>query len=169
MTLSYSIDAGTTWNIFITTQTSGGGAYSVTWYPPYPGTYQLKASWAGDQNYVDASSAAASLSVTGSRPPQVALLVSGPASASRGSTVTYDLLVTNPGTSLTTTLYIEVTGPGGYEYFDTLQVSIAGSASSSFYFVWQVPMSASSGNYQIIVGQIPPTSATITQTQISVT
>jgi ABC-type transport system substrate-binding protein len=169
VTISYSLDSGATWNSFITTQTDGTGSYSSTWIPPHPGAYQLRSSWGGNAGYVGATSPTAYLTVTGTPSPQITVLVAGPSSTPRGGSATFDVLVTNPGTSVIATLYLEVTGPGGYEYFDTLQVSIAGSASSRFLFAWQVPSSASTGNYQITVGLIPPRPATFTQTQISVT
>jgi len=163
--LSYSLD-GSTWNIFITTQTDSSGAYSIAWFPPYPNTYQVRASWGGNADYAGATSSTVSLSVTGTLPPQVMLLVTGPASFARGGTVTFDVLVINPGSSVTTMLYIEVTGPGGYEYFDTLQISVPGS-TGRFQFTWQAP--SASGAYQVVVGLIPPEAAAIAQTRITVT
>jgi hypothetical protein len=95
------------------------------------------------------------------------LLVAGPASVARSGAATFDVLVTNSDSSLTTTLYIEVVGPGGYEYFDTLQVSVAAGSTGRFQFTWQAP--STSGSYHVIVGLIPPRPASISQTQITVT
>jgi hypothetical protein len=167
VSLGYSLD-GSAWNTFIVTRTDDSGSYSVAWCPPHPNTYQIKASWSGNANYVGSTSSASSLSVTGTPPPRVMLLVTGPPSAIRGSTTSFDVLVTNPGDSLvTTTLYIEVTGPGGYEYFDTLQVSVAAGSMRRFQFTWQPP--SASGTYQVMVGLIPPRPTSIGQTQITVT
>jgi hypothetical protein len=147
--------------------TDGSGGYSLAWYPPYPNSYQVRASWNGNANYAGATSSAGALSVTGTTPPQVMLLVTGPPSVARGGAATFDLLVTNPGSSLTTTLYIEVTGPGGYEYFDVLQVSVADGSTGRYQFSWEAP--STSGTYQVLVGLIPPKPASISQTQMTVT
>jgi hypothetical protein len=164
--LSYSLD-GSTWNTFIVTRTDGSGAYSIAWCPPYPNTYQIRASWSGNAAYAGSTSSASSLSVTGTLPPKVTLLVTGPPSAIRGSTASFDVLVTNPGDFLMTTLYIEVIGPGGYEYFDTLQVSVAAGSTGRFQFTWQA--ASASGSYQALVGLIPPKPTSISQAQITVT
>jgi M6 family metalloprotease-like protein len=163
--LSYSLD-GATWNSYIVTQVDAGGAYLAIWYPPYPLNYQLRASWGGNANYAGATSPTASLTVAGTPPPQVMLLIAGPTSVARGGSAIFDVLVTNPGSSLTTTLYIEVTGPGGYRYFDTLQVSVAGGSTGRFQVTWQAP--SIGGTYGVVVGLIPPEPTSIGQTQITV-
>jgi hypothetical protein len=165
--LGYSLDGGTTWNTFITTRIDGSGSYSITWCPPYPSTYQIKASWGGNANYADASSSTAPLTVTGAVPAQVMLLVTGQPSIARGTSTAFDVLVTNPGSSLTTTLYIEVIGPGGYEYFDTLQASVSAGSTGRYQFTWLTP--STSGTYQVVVGLIPPRPTSTSQTQITVT
>jgi hypothetical protein len=164
--LSYSLDSGATWNTFMTTQTDGSGGYSTTWYPPYPNTCQLKATWSGNANYVGATSPSVSLTVTGTPSPFVILLASGPPSVTRGGEVVFEVLVTNPGSSLSGTLYIEVVGPGGYDYFETVQVSVAAGSAGSFQFRWQAP--SVTGTYQVTVGFVPPRLSTIGQTQIAV-
>jgi len=166
--LSYSLD-GSTWNIFIMTQTASGGAYSVVWYPPYPKTYQIKATWSGNANYEGSTSSSVSLTVTGTLPSRITLLVSGPTSALRGSVATFEVLVTNPGPPMSTTLYFEVIGPGGYWYFDAQQVSVEAGGTGRFQFAWHVASTASAGQYQVFVGLIPPKTASISQTQITVT
>jgi len=168
--LAYSSDGGNNWSVFVITQTDGSGTYSVVWFPPYSGTYQLKASWAGNENYAGATSTAATLTVTGSRPPQISLLVSGPRTATKGTSVTFDVLVANPdGSGVTTTLYIEVSGPAGYYYFDTLQVTLAAGATGRFQLTWQVPSGLQTGDYRVVVGLIPPTPASVGQTLITIT
>jgi hypothetical protein len=172
VTLSYSLDHGITWAIFITTQTSNLGSYSVAWFPPYPVNYQLRASWGGDSNcsncYAGAISTVASVSVTGNRAPQISLLATGPTPAARGSAATFDVLVTNPGSVALVTVYMEILGPGGYAYWDTMQISAA-SGLTRLQFQWQIPSTAATGNYEVNVGLIPPTSTSVGQTQISVT
>jgi len=166
VTLTYSLD-GVAWNMFITTKTSSGGAYSVPWYPPHPSAYQIKASWSGDSNYEGSTSSTVSLTVTGTF-KRVTLLVSGPASTTRGSSATFDVLLNNTDSPLTTTLYFEVTGPGGYWYFDAQNITVTTSGRGRFQFIWQVPSTASTGQYQVFVGLIPPKPTAIAQTQIFV-
>jgi len=167
VSLSCSFD-GTSWMTFITTKTGSGGAYSIAWYPPYPGTYQLKASWSGDSNYEGCTSSTGSLTVTGTFPPRIAILVLGPASAVVGGSVTFDVIVTNPGSAISTTLYFEVFGPGGYWYFDTQKVSLTTGERGRFQFVWKIPLTAGAGQYRVFVGLIPPKPTAIAQTQITV-
>jgi len=168
VTLSYSLGGGS-WNVFITAQTGGGGAYSVTWYPPYPGTYQIKASWSGDSNYEGAASSVASLTVTGTPPARITLILSGPTSATRGGSATFDILLNNPGAALSTTLYFEVVGPGGYRYFDSQQVSVGAGETGRFQFTWQIPSAIGVGQYQVLVSLIPPTPTAIAQTHVTIT
>jgi hypothetical protein len=167
--LSYSIDGGMTWSIFMTTKLDQTGGYSVAWFAPYSGTYQIKTNWVGNANNAASTSPVVTLLVTGTRPPQITLLVTGPGSASRGSSTTFDVLVTNPGASTTVTVYLDIIGPGGYEYFDTLKVPIATAGSARLQFTWQIPAAVTTGSYQVLVGLIPPTATSISQTQITVT
>ena len=134
---------------------------------PSVSTYQLRASWNGDQNYQGSTSDSVTIAVSGTPPARISRLVSGPSTTPRGSAATFDVLVDNPGPTATTTLYIEVTGPGGYRYFDTLQVTLSGGGLSRVQLTWQVP--SSPGTYQVIVGLIPPRSTSISQTEIVVT
>jgi len=168
VTLSYSLD-GATWVSFITTQIESGGTYSAIWYPPYPNTYQIKASWSGDQNYTGSASSAVFLTVTGAMPPNVTLLVSGSTSTTRGNSATFDVLITNPSSSLSTTLYFEVTGPDGYFYFDTQQVTVPAGERGRLQFTWQVSSAVNAGQYNVFVGLIPPKPSAISQTEITVT
>jgi hypothetical protein len=167
--LSYSLGGG--YGPFIITTTASGGGYSVSWVPPYPASsYSLQASWGGDANYVGSASSVSALTVTGTPPPQPQLLLTGPASASRGSTASFTVLVTNPTSpTLTTTLYVEIMGPNGYYYFDTQQVTVPVSSTGRFEFDWQVPSTISAGSYVVNVGLIPPTLSSISQTQITIT
>ncbi len=167
--LSLSTDGGSTWSVFLTTSTTSGGSYSTTWAPPYPGSYKLRASWSGDLNYAGATSSPASLSVTGSAPPSVQLLVTGPSSASRGTVATFDVFVNETSSNLKTTLYIDITGPGGYEYFDALNVTRSSGSSGRYSFNWQIPNPLAPGTYQVAVGLIPGKAASFSQTQVNVT
>jgi len=77
-------------------------------------------------------------------------------------------LLNNTDSPLTTTLYFEVTGPGGYWYFDAQNITVTASGRGRFQFTWQVPSTASTGQYQVFVGLIPPKPTAIAQTQIIV-
>jgi uncharacterized membrane protein len=167
--LSYSLGGGA-YNSFLTTASGTGGSYSSTWYPPYLGTYSIRATWAGDQNYADSTSSTVTLTVTGTLTSQPQLLVSGASTVARGATATFEVLLTNTGPStLTTTIYVEIIGPNGYYCFDWLQASVPSSSSSRYQFNWQVPSNAGTGNYMITVGLMSPRTASIGQTQITVT
>jgi hypothetical protein len=165
--LSYSL-AGGSWNVFIMTQTGSGGAYSVAWYPPYPGIYQIRASWDGNPNYEGATSGVLSLNVTGVVPPRVTLVLSGPSSAARGDSVTFEILVDNGGSALSATLYLEIVGPGGYRYFDFQRIVVGEGQRGRYQFTWQVPSTVGAGQYQVNVGLIPPKPTAIARTQVAV-
>jgi hypothetical protein len=98
------------------------------------------------------------------------MLVTGPNSAGRASSTSFNVLVTNPGsTTMQTTLYLEITGPGGYYYFDTQQISATGSSTGEFQFDWQIPSTLSAGTYIVNVGLIPGKPTAIAQTQLTLT
>jgi hypothetical protein len=53
--LSYSVDDGKAWNELTTVATNDNGSFFAVWFPNVSGSYLLKAEWAGDANYSDAS------------------------------------------------------------------------------------------------------------------
>jgi hypothetical protein len=170
VTLQLSIDGGASWNSFVIVSTGVNGQYTMSWTPPYPGVYLVKASWPGNAAYFGSQSNSPypTVTVTGPSPPKIALLISGPSSVASGGSVTFDVLADNPGSATSTTLYFEVTGPGGYWYFDTQQVAVAAGGRGRFQFLWQVPRGVSTGQYQVSVSLVPPKSTAIAQTQITV-
>jgi hypothetical protein len=165
--LSHSL-AGGAWNVFIMTQTGSGGAYSVAWYPPYPGIYQIRASWDGNPDYEGATSSMLSLNVTGVVPPRVTLVLSGPSSASRGDAATFEILVDNGGSALSATLYLEIVGPGGYRYFDFQRIVVGEGQRGRYQFSWQISSGLSVGQYDVSVGLILPKPTAIARTQVAV-
>ena len=165
--LSHSLASGS-WNVFIMTQTGSGGAYSVAWYPPYPGIYQIRASWDGNPDYEGATSGMLSLNVTGVVPPRVTLVLSGPSSGARGDSVTFEILVDNGGSALSATLYLEIVGPGGYRYFDFQRIVVGEGQRGRYQFSWQIPSGLSVGQYDVSVGLIPPKPTAIARTQVAV-
>ena len=61
VTISYRVSGQ--WGSLATVTTSSGGTYSYTWLPTIAGSYQLKASWAGDSSYDEATSVTVSVTV----------------------------------------------------------------------------------------------------------
>jgi subtilase family serine protease len=68
-------------------------------------------------------------------------------------TLTVDVLnQLNP--SLSSTLTLTVTGPGGYYYFDFQSINVTADAMGEYSFAWNVP--AVAGTYVVEVSLIPP-------------
>jgi len=172
VTLSYSSDSGGTWSNFITVLTSSGGDYSVYWQQPYQyADFRVRASWNGNAAYEGSTSSYQTVSGTyGPFYPPVNLLVSGSGSVARGSSATFDVLITCPSSyTLDRPLYVTVVGPNGYQYFDTVSVTLSAGETRRYQFIWQAPSTLTTGTYQVYVGLIPPNPAAIDQTQITVT
>lgn len=169
VSLQLSLDGGASWSPFMIVSTGVNGQYSLSWTSPYVGVYLLKANWPGNADYFgsESNSPYPTVTVTGPSPPKITLLISGPSSVASGGSVTFDVLADNPGSATSTTLYFEVTGPGGYRYFDTQQVTLT-AGRGRFQFVWQVPSAINAGQYQVFVSLIPPKPTAIAQTQITV-
>jgi hypothetical protein len=62
VTVQYRIGEGT-WNTIQAVSTNAQGTYAFLWTPQDPGTYELKASWLGDETTLDAESSVETLSV----------------------------------------------------------------------------------------------------------
>ena len=62
VTVQYRIGEGT-WNTVQVVSTNAQGTYAILWTPKDPGTYELKASWLGDETTSDAESSVKTLSV----------------------------------------------------------------------------------------------------------
>ena len=97
------------------------------------------------------------------------MFVTGPTSASRGTVATFDVFVNKTSSNLKTTLYIDITSPGGYEHFDTLNVTLSSGSGGRYYFTWQIPNTLAPGTYQVTVGLIPAKAASFSQTQVNIT
>lgn len=61
ITLEYTTD-NTTWNT-MSSGTPSSGLYSYTWTPPSVGTFHIRASWSGNQNYEGSTSSSETLVV----------------------------------------------------------------------------------------------------------
>lgn len=169
--ISSSSDGGVTWNTIISTNTNSSGAYNTHWVPPYTNStgtpFQLQANWIGNGNYAGSTSSSIPLIVQASSITRVALLISAPITLARGGIATVDVLATNIGPSLTTTLYIQIDGPS-YTYSDPLPVILSSNSYRHFLFSWNIPTSVSPGTYTITAGLIPAKVTSIDQTQITV-
>ena len=64
VTISYRLSGGT-WTTFATAQTDSNSNYTATSKTTYLGTYEIKASWMGDENTWDAESEIKTVSVQG--------------------------------------------------------------------------------------------------------
>jgi hypothetical protein len=156
LSLSFSRDAGATWNLLLSLTTDSSGSYSTNWTPPSTGSYLLEASWSGSSQLVGSQSAPASLAVTGSVPPTPTVLLSAPANGTDGQTMTLSLTVFNPTSSvLNANLTISITGPGGYTLFDVLPAKVDATSQSKVFYDWAVPNQP--GAYTITLGLLPPT------------
>ncbi len=154
--LSLSTDGGSSWTQFIVVETEMDGSYSVSWSPPYNLTYTLKASWLGDQSYFGSTSSPSTLTVTGVMPEPPSLLISIPGNSfNKGENIVVDVIIFNPTSSeISTTIYIEVSGPVDYKHFDLESISISPKNYSTITFYWNTP--DIEGTYQISVILIPP-------------
>jgi hypothetical protein len=65
MVLYYSVTSGATWNEISSAVTSTDGNCSLEWLPTATGTFLIRASWSGDDNY-SAAEATTTLAVTSS-------------------------------------------------------------------------------------------------------
>jgi len=68
ITISYRL-AGGNWAILQTLTTDIDGARTFTWTTSTRGSYELKASWSGDEDYAGAESSISTVEVTGEAPP----------------------------------------------------------------------------------------------------
>jgi peptide/nickel transport system substrate-binding protein len=62
--ITVSSKSDESWNTLATVTSASNGSYSYSWKPASAGSYQLKASWAGDDTYNGATSSAVSVAVT---------------------------------------------------------------------------------------------------------
>jgi glucose/arabinose dehydrogenase len=154
VSLSYTLD-GTSWILFMTTRTDSSGVYSVGWSPPYPETYQVRASWSGNAEYYFAVSSPKDLKVTGTSIPSPNLILVTAATSLRGQTTPLTITIFNPtSTALSTQVTVAITGPNSYTYFDTAQVSVASQSETTIQIDWTAPNQ--SGNYTVTVALLPP-------------
>jgi hypothetical protein len=134
------------------------GTFSTVWTPPYPFTYLVRASWDGDSDHAEATSAERTVTISGTMPPQPSLhMTLEDRVFTRGQSITLTVSVSNPAdAALDGGLYVEVVGPSGYYHHDTLVISVAGRSEMFYDFYWYLPSNALAGTYQISTGLVPP-------------
>ena len=151
--ISLSPDSGSTWSVLMIV-TTDSGSYSATWIPSYPGNYLLMSSWSGNDQLAGSTSSSASLTVTGAATPTPTLLLTSPATASRGQTVGLQITIFNPTSMpLNANVTIQITGTSNYVMFDVIQVKVTGNSQSTAYYDWTVPNST--GTYSVSAGLLP--------------
>lgn len=154
VTISVSINAGTTWSILMAIQTNSSGAYSATWTPPYAGSYSYQASWGGDSQLAGATSSVSPWAITGTPAPSILVLLTAPATASQGQSVTLSVTVFNPTSiSIAMSATVQVTGPSNYLLYDLVPVNATATSDTTAYYTWTVPNQA--GTYTVTVGLLP--------------
>ncbi len=156
--LSYSKD-GVNFFPILSTPTTSTGSYTANWTPPTNGTLTIKASWSGNDQYL-AAQGTTQLTVTGSNPPssnRPMILVTLVANNYRaGDLVSITVTIFNPsGNLLVATLYIAISGPGGYFYYTDIKILVAPGSQNTYTINWQTN-GTGPGMYRIEVGLIPP-------------
>jgi len=155
--LNYSTDGGVSWATFMNVRTDESGAFSTTWSPPYPFTYQVRAYWAGDFDYAGAISSEHTVTVTGDILSQPSLRMSFEnRTYRRGETVKVTVTVFNwADTALEGDLYFEVIGLAG-DHYDCIPITVEGGSTARYDFSLSIPSNALAGVYRASSGLLPP-------------
>jgi hypothetical protein len=155
--LNYSTDGGLSWATFMNVGTDEDGAFSTTWSPPHPFTYQVRACWDGDFDYAGAVSSGHTVTVTGSILSQPSLQMSFEnRTYRRGETVTVTVTVFNwADTALEGDLYFEVIGLAGGHY-DCIPITVERESTARYDFSLSIPSNALAGTYRVSSGLVPP-------------
>src|SRR5207237_4386211 len=104
--LEYNASGGR-YSIIATTHTDAQGRFATSFTPPGPGSYNIRASWSGDNSH---SGSTASASLTVSKSPSVIVLSSSSFNAQVGDTITISGYLYPANTAKLTIIY---TGPDG--------------------------------------------------------
>ena len=75
VTISYRPSEGN-WSLLAVVATDEEGAYTYVWKPPEAGTYEIKAAWDGNENYLGAESNVVTIKVRKPAPPILGLPLS---------------------------------------------------------------------------------------------
>lgn len=107
VTISYKSDGS--WNTLATVTSASDGSYSYSWTPASEGSYQVKASWEGDNTYSGATSSAAAVSVTVAKISTTISCSVSPSEVTEGSSVTVSGSISPALSGKTVTLTYEKT------------------------------------------------------------
>ncbi len=135
-----------TWYILGTVTTDSNGHYTTTFQPQYTGTYHLRASWEGDNEYMGATSSEAELTVTKIVKQTSTLTISlSSTKVNKGKPVTISgQLKSSAGTGISgVTITIRITKPDGAT--DTLTSSTASDGTFSATYTPQTK-----GTYSVV-------------------
>ncbi|MGA3406825.1 MAG: protease pro-enzyme activation domain-containing protein [Candidatus Bathyarchaeia archaeon] len=165
--ISLSSDSGSTWNILMIVTADNSGSYSASWTPSYRGSYLLESSWGGNNQLAGSTSSPDSLTVNGVITPTPTLLLTSPATATRGQTLRLQITLFNPTSMpLNANVTIQIIGPGNYVTFDVIQVKVTANSESTGYYDWTVPNQ--SGVYTVTVELLSPKPSAFDTTTIQV-
>ena len=123
--LEYNASGGS-YSIIATTSTDSQGRFATSFTPPGPGSYNIRASWSGDNSH---SGSTASASLTVSKAPSVIVLSSSSFNAQVGDTITISGYLYPANTAKLTIIY---TGPGGVSISHIVNSTSTGSFTDQY-------------------------------------
>ena len=123
--LEYNASGGS-YSIIATTTTDSQGRFATSFTPPGPGSYNIRASWSGDNGH---SGSTASASLTVSKSPSVIVLSSSSFNAQVGDTITISGYLYPANTAKLTIIY---TGPGGASISHIVNSTSTGSFTDQY-------------------------------------
>ncbi len=123
--LEYNATGGS-YSIIATTTTDSQGRFAASFTPPGPGSYDVRATWSGDNGH-SGSTASASLTVT--KEPSVIVLSSSSFNAQVGDTITISGYVYPANAAKLTIVY---TGPSGTTVSHTVNSTNTGSFTDQY-------------------------------------
>lgn len=123
--LEYNASGGS-YSIISTATTDSQGRFASSFTPPGPGSYNVRATWSGDNSH-SGSTASASLTVT--KAPSVIVLFSSSFNAQVGDTLTISGYLYPANTAKITIVY---TGPGGTTVDHTVNSTSTGSFTDQY-------------------------------------
>ena len=123
--LEYNASGGS-YSIIATTTTDSQGRFATSFTPPGPGSYNVRATWSGDNSH---SGSTASASLTVSKAPSVIVLSSSSFNAQVGDTITISGYLYPANTVKLTIVYA---GPGGTSISHTVNSTGTGGFTDQY-------------------------------------
>jgi len=123
--LEYNASGGS-YSIIATTTTDSQGRFATSFTPPGPGSYDVRATWSGDNSH---SGSTASASLTVSKAPSVIVLSSSSFNAQVGDTITISGYLYPANTVKLTIVYA---GPGGTSISHTVNSTGTGGFTDQY-------------------------------------